>query len=124
MARHSRSGSSSRSTGKKPPLGSFKNRLVNDIAGLVVNPEPRVADRMTASILDAMTDDLLFGRWFRPWQTWGRWRVFLAALFGLPMDDEGFAVYREHTGRTTANMLFWVGGVGHPVYHDSKEICA
>lgn len=31
--------------------------------------------------------------------SWGKWRAFLASLFGLPLDGEGQAIYTEHTGR-------------------------
>jgi hypothetical protein len=30
------------------------------------------------------------------------WKAFFAALFGLPMTAEQLAVYKQHTGRTTA----------------------
>jgi hypothetical protein len=33
--------------------------------------------------------------------TWAAWLTFLAALFGLPMSDEQFAIYQKHTGRNT-----------------------
>lgn len=52
------------------------------------------------TILDAMSDRNLFGRWFSG-RSWDAWRVFLAALFGLPMTAEQLAVYQRHTGRTT-----------------------
>lgn len=51
------------------------------------------------SILDACDDPALFGPWFRDPETWQAWRVFLAALFGLDMDDEALALYRGCTGR-------------------------
>jgi hypothetical protein len=31
--------------------------------------------------------------------TWKAWRVFLAAVFALPMDAEALATYKKHTGR-------------------------
>lgn len=37
-----------------------------------------------------------------PWvqgDNWKPWRAFLAALYGLPMDDEELAIYRKCTGR-------------------------
>lgn len=52
------------------------------------------------NILQALDDPNLFARHFRA-EPWRRWRVFLAALFGLPMDDEQLAIYRQHTARTT-----------------------
>jgi hypothetical protein len=33
---------------------------------------------------------------------WRAWRVFLAALFGLPLDEDAWAIYQAHTGRTMA----------------------
>jgi len=39
----------------------------------------------TRTILDAMDDVRLFGRHFRDPQSWSAWRVFCAALFGLPL---------------------------------------
>jgi hypothetical protein len=53
------------------------------------------------SILDDMDDPDVFGPYFRG-GTFRAWRAFLAALFALPMDDEALALYRHHTGRTTA----------------------
>ena len=41
------------------------------------------------------------GPFFRG-DTWQAWRVFLAALFALPMDEDQLALYRHHTGRETA----------------------
>lgn len=51
------------------------------------------------SILAALDDPNLFASHFRD-AHWDRWRVFLAALFGLPMDEDQLAIYRHHTGRT------------------------
>ncbi len=51
------------------------------------------------TILDTMTDPALFGRWFTG-PTWQAWRVFLAALFGLPLSEGDAALYHRCTGRT------------------------
>jgi len=51
------------------------------------------------TILDAMNDPALFGPWFKG-DSWAAWRAFLAGLFGLPMDTDAEAVYRQHTGRS------------------------
>jgi len=51
------------------------------------------------NIIDAIDDPLVFAKHFRG-DTWGAWRVFLCALFGLPMSAEQLAVYRAHTGRS------------------------
>ena len=54
------------------------------------------------TILDAMQDPLIFGKhWFQD-KTWNAWRVFLRALFGLPMEKHSMEVYRKHTGRKSA----------------------
>jgi hypothetical protein len=52
------------------------------------------------NILDSLDDPKVFGSFFRA-GTWAAWRVFLAALFGLPMTDDQLATYRRFTGRTT-----------------------
>lgn len=57
-----------------------------------------MSDRLT--ILDAMDDPKLFGPAF-PGDSWGAWRAFLRALFGLPMGEADLRLYREHTGRET-----------------------
>jgi hypothetical protein len=54
-----------------------------------------MTSKIRLDILKAIDDPEIFGGWFR-------WRAFLAALFGLPMDDEQLALYREHTGRKAA----------------------
>lgn len=52
------------------------------------------------TILDTTTDPALFGRWFRG-PSWTGWRVFLAALFGLPLTDDQTMVFRRHSERDT-----------------------
>ena len=52
------------------------------------------------NILDALDDPNVFGVFFRA-GTWDAWRVFLAALFGLPMTDDQLVTYRRFTGRST-----------------------
>jgi hypothetical protein len=57
----------------------------------------------TPSILDCLDHPDVFGPHFRGGAaSWAAWRVFLAALFALPMDDGQLALYQRHTGRTTA----------------------
>ena len=51
------------------------------------------------TILEAMDHTAVFGPFFKS-TSWDGWRAFLAALFGLPMDDAQLALYRQHTGRT------------------------
>jgi hypothetical protein len=52
------------------------------------------------SVLEAIDDQRLFGSAFRDLATWRSWLVFLRVLFGLKLDDDGAALYRECTGRT------------------------
>jgi hypothetical protein len=54
----------------------------------------------TPTILEAMSHPQVFGPFFKG-PSWDAWKAFLAALFGLPMDDAQLALYRTHTGRTT-----------------------
>ena len=54
------------------------------------------------NILDAIEDQQVFAKHFRG-STWDAWRVFLCALFGLPMSAEQFVVYRAHTGRSASS---------------------
>jgi len=53
------------------------------------------------NLLDAVRDRNLFAAWFDRGD-WTAWCAFIAALFGLPMDDEQAAVYRQCTGRHTS----------------------
>ncbi len=54
------------------------------------------------TILDALDDRALFAEAFRG-PTWRPWRVFLAALFGLPiLVASELELYRARTGRTAA----------------------
>jgi hypothetical protein len=50
------------------------------------------------NILDAISDDAVFAKFFRG-PTWDAWRVFLAALFALPLSDQQLTTYQQHTGR-------------------------
>jgi hypothetical protein len=52
------------------------------------------------TILQALDDPRAFGKYFQG-PSWDGWKVFLAALFGLPMSEAQVALYRHHTGRTT-----------------------
>lgn len=53
------------------------------------------------NILQAANDPKLFAPWFQRGD-WTAWRAFLSALFALPMDDDALAIYKRHTGRTSA----------------------
>ena len=52
------------------------------------------------TILDAIEDKHLFEPWFSR-GTWENWRIFLSALFGLPLTSSQLAIFRECTGRST-----------------------
>jgi Terminase large subunit, T4likevirus-type, N-terminal len=51
------------------------------------------------NILRALDDPKVFAPFFRG-DSWSAWRVFLAALFALPLQDGQLALYQRHTGRT------------------------
>ena len=52
------------------------------------------------NIIQAIDDPDLFRSVIRDHSTWGAWRGFLKALFGLPMDDAEAETFRACTGRT------------------------
>jgi hypothetical protein len=53
------------------------------------------------NVLDAINDNKIFGQHFRG-DSWQSWRVFLSALFGLPLNAEQLKLYQQCTGRTVA----------------------
>jgi hypothetical protein len=53
------------------------------------------------TILEALEDPHLLGAAVREPGSWRRWRIALAALFGLPMTADAVAVFGEHTGRAS-----------------------
>lgn len=52
------------------------------------------------TIVEAMRDRALFGPWFKG-RTWGAWFAFLAALYGLGLDESALETFRACTGRST-----------------------
>jgi hypothetical protein len=58
-------------------------------------PEPKAP----VTILQAMRERELFARWFKDPKTWICWTVFLASLFGLPLDADGPKIFAQCTGR-------------------------
>jgi hypothetical protein len=54
------------------------------------------------NLIEAVDDPNLFAKYFRDPATWRAWRVFLHALFALPMPDDQLAIFRECTARTEA----------------------
>ena len=53
------------------------------------------------TIIEALKDPHLLGGLpaFRDLSTWTAWLVFLKAVYGLPLDEEEEAIFRERTGR-------------------------
>jgi len=54
----------------------------------------------TFSIFDAMAHPDLWAGWFRDERSWRNWRIFLAALFGLPINRFDTSLVELCTGRT------------------------
>ncbi|MBT4905930.1 MAG: hypothetical protein HON62_03545 [Rhodospirillaceae bacterium] len=52
------------------------------------------------NIIEAIDDPNLFAPWFKDRKTWSAWRVFLSALYGLPLNDHELTVFQECTGRS------------------------
>ena len=53
------------------------------------------------NIVQAINDPKVFGRYFKA-ESWNAWRVFLAALFGLPLTYDQLQLYKQCTGRSIA----------------------
>jgi hypothetical protein len=67
----------------------------------VIRRTPALADQIT--ILEALDSPAVWAGWFRKPRTWSSWRVFLSALFGLPLDAEQLKLFHECTGRVRPN---------------------
>jgi phage terminase large subunit-like protein len=52
-------------------------------------------------IIQALQDQNVFAPHFKG-NSWDAWRVFLAALFGLPLTPDQHLLFKQFTGRTTA----------------------
>src|SRR5260370_16289750 len=67
---------------------------------------------MAMTILEAMESPKLFQKTFRKrgslrkTDSWGAWKVFLAGLFGLPMDPASQEIWFKHTGREVSAEAF------------------
>lgn len=59
-----------------------------------------LSDLHDLSITDALDSPHLLGAAIRDPESWRPWRAFLAAAFGLLMDDDAAAIYRACTGRS------------------------
>jgi hypothetical protein len=66
-----------------------------------IRPKKVVLRDAGITLLNAMADGRLYGPWFKQEHTWRSWRVFLRALFGLPMlSPKDRAIYQKHTQRS------------------------
>jgi hypothetical protein len=52
------------------------------------------------NIIECVDDENLFAPFFRNKRSWSAWRVFLKALYGLPLDEHEAEIFRQFTGRT------------------------
>lgn len=69
-----------------------------------VRPIPREPKaKRPLTILDCIDDPKVFGSFFKNPASWAGWRVFLAALFGLPLDTDQLGLFRQCTGRDQPN---------------------
>lgn len=83
-------------------VGRFARKVRQEArAAADVRPTPDLAPYIGLSILDVMAHPALFGPIFAG-PTWDAWRVFLAALFGLPLTEGQLAQYTALTARTSA----------------------
>jgi hypothetical protein len=63
---------------------------------------PSILAASTLSIIDVLDDDQLLGAALQHSETFGAWRVFLRALFGLPINPDDMPLFTACTGRTIA----------------------
>jgi hypothetical protein len=56
------------------------------------------------SIFAAMGHPDLWQAWFRDTRSWRNWKIFLAVLFGRPLNEFDIELYRHCTGRTTPSL--------------------
>lgn len=64
-----------------------------------VQAPPAVEASDVLSIIDACTDPLLFGPWFKDRASWAAWFAFLKIVFGLPLDADELELFQRCTGR-------------------------
>jgi Trypsin-like peptidase domain len=81
--------------------GNSGGPLLDQNGRLIAKPAGRLSMADTDSILDALGDPDLFAPHFKG-PSWKGWKVFLAALFALPMDDDAAQLFRQCTGRSVA----------------------
>jgi hypothetical protein len=73
--------------------------------GGLVSDTPHVEASSIISIIDACTDQELFGGWFKDRVSWASWFCFLKAMFALPLDDAELALFQQCTGRSAPSLL-------------------
>jgi hypothetical protein len=61
--------------------------------------QPIVEAGAILSIIDICQDPDLFGPWFKG-PSWAPWFTFLRAMFALPLDEAGLALFQQCTGRS------------------------
>jgi len=64
------------------------------------NAKPKSQSLTSFTILDAIKDDNLFRPFFSD-KSWRNWKVFLRALFSLPMGPKSREIFHECTQRET-----------------------
>ena len=52
------------------------------------------------TIIDAITDDAIFGKWFKDRKSFAAWICLLKTVFGLPLDAGELELFQRLTGRT------------------------
>lgn len=93
----SRPRKATRGVGRGSPPPTSAGRPTTALA--VTTGAPRPGSAPLGSLLWAMEDDALFASHF-PDDTWHAWKVFIRALYALPITDpDDIALYRETTGR-------------------------
>jgi hypothetical protein len=91
-----------RSKGKYGSNSERSVRAYNEAlveAARQLRTRPLISQRCP-NILDAMQDPNWFGLSFKE-PSWDSWKVFLAALFGLPMTQHQADLFRQFSGRQT-----------------------
>src|SRR5437867_11948535 len=54
------------------------------------------------TIIDAITDPLIFGPWYTPLANWRPWLVAIKAIYGLKMDAPERRLFRQMFGERSA----------------------
>jgi hypothetical protein len=91
-----------RSKGKYGSTSRSSVRAYNEAlvaAARQLRTRPLISQRCP-NILDAVQNPNWFGLSFKE-PSWGGWKVFLAALFGLPMTEHQADLFRQFSGRQT-----------------------